>query len=375
MDQQQFYPTPPALAKRLWALFKNQEFSRVLEPSAGTGDLIKAMPRFAENERYRYRSDSPIDVIEIDMNRHSVLRELGVQVVGLDFLEHTSGSIYSHIILNPPFNAGATHCLKAWDILWAGEVAAIVAAETIRNPFSAERKRLVKLIEAHGSVEFVQEAFLDPDTQRKTAVEVALVWLEKTAPLDSLLGDLIGEMRDDGTSAESLGREWKQERELALPNSTIQNAVVMFNAAVRSMKESVQARARANYYARLIGDTMAVLSGETGRGLPKGDTEAYVRNTTYAEYVELKDRAWANVLRSSQVTTRLSSAAAKQIEAGFEEIKRLEFTVKNIHAFLLGIVESQGAIQKTMVLDCFDKITQFHSDFTIIFKRVDGCFF
>ena len=120
MDQQQFYPTPPALAKRLWALFKNQEFSRVLEPSAGTGDLIKAMPRFAENERYRYRSDSPIDVIEIDMNRHSALRELGVQVVGLDFLEHTSGSIYSHIILNPPFNAGATHCLKAWDILWAG---------------------------------------------------------------------------------------------------------------------------------------------------------------------------------------------------------------------------------------------------------------
>ena len=42
----QFYPTPPALAARAWAKFRNREFVRVLEPQAGHGDLAVSHPDY-----------------------------------------------------------------------------------------------------------------------------------------------------------------------------------------------------------------------------------------------------------------------------------------------------------------------------------------
>ena len=38
-DNYQYYPTPEALSKMAWAKFKNRNFIRVLEPSAGDGHL------------------------------------------------------------------------------------------------------------------------------------------------------------------------------------------------------------------------------------------------------------------------------------------------------------------------------------------------
>lgn len=73
--------------------------------------------------------------------------------------------------MNPPFNQGCKHVLHAWDILFDGEIVAILNAETVKNPFSAERRLLAQLIEDHGSVEYIKDAFMDPDTQRKTRLK------------------------------------------------------------------------------------------------------------------------------------------------------------------------------------------------------------
>lgn len=120
MDDLQFYPTPPDLARRAWKKFKNKCFERVLDPSAGNGDLADADAR---KDEWGRRSVKP-DCIEIDISRHATLQSKGLKVVGLDFMTFTSGAIYSHIIMNPPFAVGAKHVLKAWDILWDGEIVA-----------------------------------------------------------------------------------------------------------------------------------------------------------------------------------------------------------------------------------------------------------
>lgn len=356
----QFYPTPPKLAKKAWSMFKNKDFNRVLEPSAGNGDLALA----GENGEYMRRYVFP-DCVEIDVEKHATLRSKKLNVVGMDFMEFGSGSIYSHIIGNPPFAMGVQHTLKAWDILWDGEIVMILNAETIRNPYSRERQLLVSLIERHGAVEFVEGAFMVEEAERKTSVDVALVWLKKTANVSAdIIGPLLSELNQDQTS---FAADYKEANEVALPASVIDNLVTAFNAAVRTMKEAVFAEARANYYVQLLGDTMADRCAEKA-GHAADVSAEFVKKEMGKRYADILDRAWSNVLRSSNVTSKLSSAAQKRVESEFAQISKLEFTVKNIYGFLCGLVESQGKIQIEMVCDVFDEITRYHTDNTVFVK-------
>ena len=367
IDHLQFYPTPPDLARRAWAKFQ-RPIVRVLEPSAGNGDLAAAAPGTGSRGDW-YRERPPIDCIEIDITRHARLREAGYPVVGLDFLQFGQGANYSHIIMNPSFRDGVHHVLKAWQILWDGEIVAIVNAETVRNPNSKERQLLTRLIERHGSVEYIESAFTTEETQRKADVTVALIYLRKESAAKDITGTILEDLERDRSNAESLADGYVKPQEIALPSSTIENAVLAFQAAAQAARELVFAEARAQRYARLLGNTMAVSNGTEGAGevQDKASIE-YVQRTLHTRYEELKDRAWTGVLRSSRVTDRLSSAGQKQVEAQFEQIKTLEFTVRNIYGFLQGIVDNQGEIQLEMLCSVFDEITKYHTDNAVFYK-------
>lgn len=362
MDENQFYPTPESLARKAWAKFACKEFTRVLEPSAGRGDLAKQYP--GRHDSWRR---TQIDCCEIDVGKHSDLKAAGLTVVGIDFMQFSSAAAYSHIIMNPPFRVGAQHTLKAWDILFDGEIVAIVNAETVRNPYTKEREMLVRLIEQHGSVEYIQEAFLDPDTYRKTEVEVALVHLVKKANYNKeIVGDILDNLKRDTMTDRGLMDSYREMNELALPTSYIENAELVFKAAVHAMRQSVQAEARANHYAALIGKTLTEMSGEgSSRSEPTID---FVRTELGKRYDELKDRAWSNILRSTDVLGKLSSNAQKRLESEFENIKKLEFSESNIRGFLLGLVEKQGDIQIGMACDVFDQLTKYYTDNTSYYR-------
>ncbi len=362
MDDLQFYPTPKELALRAWSLFKNKHFTRVLEPSAGNGDLADAHPW--DNGRY-YRGSHPvIDCCEIDVTKHATLRDKGYQVVGLDFLLFGNAAIYSHILLNPPFANGAAHVLKAYESMWDGEIVAIINADTIRNPFSRDRQMLVSLVEQFGSYEIIEGAFAVPNAERKTDVDVALIYLKKTANVTSdIVGDLIGELRADAERGAGLAGDFAPEQSLALPNSFVENAVITFNAAVAAMRDAVRYEARARHYSAMIGETMATRCCE--QGSTKQDfTTDWVKSELAKRYDDLKDRSWACLLGSADVSSRLSSAAEKRLIKEFDQIKKLEFTVTNIRGFMCGLMESQGQIQEDMVDDIFRLISQYHTDNT-----------
>ncbi|PPD37101.1 MAG: hypothetical protein CTY18_01975 [Methylomonas sp.] len=362
-DHYQYYPTPAALSHKAWAMFKNTRFVRVLEPSAGGGHLLKAKPS-------EHGQRLPIDCIEIDIRKHSTLRDAGFNVVGMDFLQFQSGSVYSHIIMNPPFADGVHHVLKAWEILFEGEIVAILNAETLKNPFSKERQFLVSLIEQHGEVEFLSEMFTAEDAERKTPVEVALVWLQKTSTFEQdILGSILEDLRQDRLSAEDLAGDFQAPHELALPNAFIDNAVLMFNAAVEAARQAVISEARASRYRAMLGKTLGELNGG-GINIGGSDDDSSsesVKRALFKRYHDLKNRAWSSILRSTQVTSRLSSAAQKRLEADFETVKSLEFTVANIYGFLQGIIDQQGDIQLAMICDVFDAITRYYSDNTVYF--------
>ena len=118
----QFYPTGRTLADHAFAKFKHP-VRRLLEPSAGRGDLLAPTGNDdGDNGRYRNWSQrrvpaSQIDCIEIDLQNHPLLAKQGYRVIGHDFLQYEGAAIYSHILMNPPFSAGADHVLHAWNLV------------------------------------------------------------------------------------------------------------------------------------------------------------------------------------------------------------------------------------------------------------------
>jgi hypothetical protein len=170
-------------------------------------------------------------------------------------------------------------------------------------------------------------------------------------------------------SGEQMSQNFEELRELALPNSVIKNQVVIFNASVKAWRDAIFAEERAAQYTSRIGATMSELDcGSLNRSsVWKADPDT-LRGRFDEKYRELKDRAWTSILRGSQVTSKLSSGAQKRLEAEFERIKSLEFTVHNIYGFLQGIVDSAGEIQFSMLCDVFDQIVRYHSD-NVVFYR------
>ena len=380
MDDLQFYPTPPALAARMIARFNGDPFdrdARILEPSAGDGALVQALVDAQEEHRQKTMRDHRsywardylhVDFIEIDMGKHAVLKDIkGVlgEVVGLDFLSF-SGSLaaYNFVIMNPPFNAGVHHVLKAWEGLYDGEIVCLLNAETVKNPFSKERQRLARLIEQHGDVEFVQDAFKGDDVVREADVEVAIVHLVKKADLQhDVIGDVLDTLQEDTLTDGGAGAFASQvnDQQLAIPGDVIQMTERAFKAAVAAMREAVIANARAGYFSRLVGQTMAQRNGESVSDKPEEMSKS-IREGIAKGYDELKDRAWSEVLRSTKVSSKLSSKAQQRLEADFERIKRLDFSASNVYSFLIGLIESQGDMHLQMACDCFDEITKYHED-------------
>ncbi len=366
MDQFQFFPTPEDLAQRMWSKFENRKFDRVLEPTAGEGHLALENP-VAKRNYSSHSNRITIDCCEIDLSKHIVLKGHGFNVIGLDFMALKSGSIYSHVIANFPFAKGAEMALHAWEIVWDAELVILLNAETIRNPYSAKRQQLVRLIDEFGEVEFIQDAFKGASVEIEAEVEVALVYLRKKASHDNIVGNLFSELREDHRNGESLAREFVEANALAVPETEIENRVLAFNAAVRATKESVLAAAKASYYGSFLGAKMAERLGEPGTVSQEGRIE-WIRKEMGDRYDDLKDRAWTSILSTSQVKDRLSSQAARRLESEFATIKRLEFTVENIYGFLLGLVQSQGKIQIEMMCDVFDSVTRYSTDNAVYYR-------
>ena len=173
-----FYPTPIDLANRMMNGVKWDYVSSILEPSAGKGDLAVVI-----NQRYRahrsgWRSDlisADIDCIEVDPNLRAILKDKGFRVVHDDFLTYTTCKKYSLIVMNPPFESGVKHILRAMQLLQdGGQLIALCNAETLQNPYTNERNLLLqKLTENNAEIEYIQDAFAN--AERKTNVVTALI--------------------------------------------------------------------------------------------------------------------------------------------------------------------------------------------------------
>ena len=174
----QLFPTPPHLAARMVELAQIEPGHRVLEPSAGTGVLCKAITAA--------RPTAQVFAVEINIQLCELLSQTitppedkaaGIckNVLQGDFLEVDGlGNQWDRIVMNPPFADGAdikhiSHALK--HLKPGGRLVAICANGPRQN------EKLRPVVEAHDGI--WQE--LPPDTFISSGTSVRTVLLSMTA--------------------------------------------------------------------------------------------------------------------------------------------------------------------------------------------------
>jgi hypothetical protein len=332
-----FYPTPTHLATRMASMIDKDFSSRILEPSAGKGDLVQAVKARFERS---YQPKLNVDCIEKEPELRALLTGSGYRVIDTDFLAYTSTKQYDTIIMNPPFSNGDDHVLKAWDLIYNGDVIALLNAETIRNPFSKSRKLLVSIIEQHGTIEFIEGAF--NDAERKTDIDVALIHLKKR---NSINADYFGGMKAAGTEYEPA----INGNQLAIPESRIENMVLAYDNAVMSKRKAVIAEAEASYYANLI----------EGNGTDKTEMVKQSLN----EFVEgLRKSAWRTVINLADFHKYMTEKVRREFESQLEIVSQMEFTAANIKTFLKNLMADYDTIIEDCIEEAFDLMTRYHTE-------------
>lgn len=354
MDHLQYYPTTEHLGRKLCGMFQ-EEPERVLEPSAGDGHLLKAF-----RARFPRLNKDHIDLYEIDPEHHAALREQGT-IRGLDFLEAGDLSMVSHIVMNPPFHQGVRHVLHAWNRLFSGEIAAILNASGVREPTTKEELRLAKIIADHGRVEYVEDAFLSPDTLRKTAVEIAMVYLHKEPTNEFWDGSILDSLEVDTFQVEAPEEELSQG--MILHTGQIPALVRAFRAAWEARKESIVSAHRASRFTRFFQQEMNKAVGRDSYDVPGN-----LHRDLQESYQTLRHMAWMSVLNAKEFQKHLTAKAKMEIRAKFADIEKMEFSVTNIYGFLQGLALQQGNINAQMVCDLFDSITYANSENCLFYR-------
>lgn len=115
----QLFPTPPDLARHMVELADVRPGHRVLEPSAGTGRLLQALP-------------AGCDVAAVEINP-TLARQIGARCA--DFLSLPPVADFDRIVMNPPFSNGqdVRHILHARQFLAPGGVLVALCANGPRQ--------------------------------------------------------------------------------------------------------------------------------------------------------------------------------------------------------------------------------------------------
>ena len=146
---------------------------RVLEPSAGKGDILDMLRT--------HHPDAAVTAIEINGTLFDILEAKDHQVERGDFLEHRGE--YDRVVMNPPFANGADidHIRHAFDQLApGGRVVSVMSAGPFFRPDRKASEFREWLDDLGGeSEQLPDDAFRGVEAFRETGVRTRVVWVDK----------------------------------------------------------------------------------------------------------------------------------------------------------------------------------------------------
>lgn len=168
-----FFPTPMATATRMAALARIKKGDRVLEPSAGNGNLADAAKA----------AGGEVDVVEMSSQLRDILQAKGYSIVGHDFETFQPEEKYDAIVMNPPFSdrRDSAHIQRAFGMLKAGGHLVAIAGEGVFFGSDAKAKQFQQWLEQVGAeVESLdQGTFKDKSLLATTGANARLIVIQK----------------------------------------------------------------------------------------------------------------------------------------------------------------------------------------------------
>jgi protein-L-isoaspartate O-methyltransferase len=165
-----FYPTPQSVIEQMLIFAELQPHHRVLEPSAGSGDLAIALANLGINN---------INCFELNPLLQKALRLQGFNVLGDDFLKSQPKPIYDRVLANPPFanNGVANHTQQAFKFLKPGGRLITLAHHYQLKPSYSDRQFFAWLKKRNARFLNCGRAFADGD--RRTNVPLQIIIIDK----------------------------------------------------------------------------------------------------------------------------------------------------------------------------------------------------
>ena len=357
----QFYPTPSDVAGKLMAGVDWRIVSSVLEPSAGRGDLIEWAKRLCKKTRFHrsrlfgtYSIDlDDIDCVEIDPNLQALLVGKGYRVVHDDFLTYHTRKRYDLILMNPPFAEGDMHLLHALELCEnGGQIACILNAETIRNPFSNRRKALLKVLHKHGaSIRFVERGF--SHAARRTNVDVALINVNiPAANEDTTIWDNLKKAREEHLEANVLNEvaPANQVERLIREYDLLCSAGIQLMRVYNGVSDRIMCSSDSNHNRPIIG---LVVDGDKTNKCGAGHVNTFLRAA--------RARYWRELFDLPELRQKMTSAMQDEYHSTIERMKDYEFSQFNIQQVVNQIMSQIVTGVEEAIVKCFDKLSAEHS--------------
>lgn len=353
MFDKEFFPTPDnVIAKMIGGL--KLESMLILEPSAGKGNILDFIVKIISENHPLWdmcNITQNLFCLEKNPDLQNVLRGKGYNVIDSDFLTHVSERAYDIILMNPPYSNAVKHFLQAFEISNGAEIRCLFNRETIDNPYTKERELLLEIMKQHNvEPEYLAKCF--SDSERRTAVEVALVKIPKreretrfnftgnsSGEKLHTVGDIQNNQLESIDVFESLVHRYGKVKEIA-------GQVLTLN---REM----------DFYAKgLIDYTFSPVS-TLNSCIEK--TGSY--DLAYERFIRsLRGSAWSNILSQTKISNFVTSSVRQDLDQARQKQGAMAFTVENIENLLEALLMSLTSIKQNCITDAFDILTKYYKD-------------
>lgn len=318
----------------------------VLDPQAGKGDILSYI---LDNGPHYNRSTNNLYAIEIDPDLRAILVKKGFKVVGTDFFQYPGLQYFDFIIMNPPFDQGVAHLLKAFEISNGAVIRCLLNSESIDNPYTTERMRLVKTIEQFGWVKELGQVFRH--AERPTDVSVSLIHLEDTRQKEEFLSDFEPTPMAGG----DFNPDALPDNAVALAN-VFENYEARFRATVEAFKELLIATSRVVHYLEPLASDYPSPDKIIADALAKQGPLL-----RYEEFLEAATKtAWDHLFKKTKLAAVTTEGVRKEIEQTQSTQGRMAFTAKNMEDLFYTLFMNREHVMMECILEVFDELTKYH---------------
>ncbi len=335
-----FYPTPqPVIDQLLSSIDLHGKI--VLEPSCGSGNLVKAIQQAGAKEVLGCENEPQLVKIA----------QSYCKIVERNFLDLTSDKV-SHIdaiLMNPPFSNGAQHILHAYKIAPDGcQVIALCNLETIKNPYTKTREELKTLVDTYGQFSDLGECFTT--AERKTNVQVALIRLQK--PVNNYKAEFEGFFLDEDP-------EEGQASGLMRYNE-VRDLVNRYVESVKIYDQQLETAVKLNSLQKDYFDTSSAYNDKKQISITINQGGVAVARNEFKK--RMQRSGWKWIFDKMDLTKTATKGLREDINKFVEKQQEIPFTMRNIYHMLDMVNQTTGQRMDKAILEVFDKVTRHSHD-------------